>query len=151
MARALVAKGVAAIDMDELSHWENKQTAERVGWEPGSSDEWHEAHRWVVDIDQLKHELSRADDVVVAGHASNEDEYLKLFDKTFVLVCRPETIVQRIEQRTDNDFGKHPMEQQKILEWHKSFDSFIEAKGAVRLDGERPVGEIAEEILRSLK
>lgn len=151
VARALVAQGVTAVDMDVLSHWENKETGERTGWEPGSSDEWNDAHTWVCDIWKLKTELSKAENVVVAGHAANEDEYWKLFDKTFVLTCRPETIVKRIEQRADNDYGKHPTEQQRILNWHKTFDTYMETKGAVLLDAERPLDEVVADIHSYLK
>jgi broad-specificity NMP kinase len=151
VAKALETKGVRAVDMDELSHWRDKQTDEKVGWEPGRTEEWHDAHAWVCDIEKLKTELSKAENVVVAGHAANEDEYLPFFDKTFVLVCRPETIVQRIEQRTDNDYGKHPREQQRILDWHKSFDTYMENKGGVLLDAERSLDEVVADILQSLK
>jgi broad-specificity NMP kinase len=146
VAKALADAGVTSVDMDELSHWENKESRERVGWEPGSTDEWNATHRWVCDAEKLKEALSRAENVVVAGHAANEDEYLPLFDKTFVLVCRPETIVTRIEQRTDNDYGKHPAEQQRILKWHKRFDKEMETKGAVLLDAERSLDEVVRDI-----
>jgi broad-specificity NMP kinase len=151
VARALAAQGVMTVDMDLLSHWENKETKARVGWDPGSTDEWNAAHTWVVDIEKLKAELLNDEHVVVAGHAANEDEYLPLFDKTFTLVCRPETIVKRIEQRTDNDFGKHPVEQERILEWHKSFDKYMEAKGAIPLDAERPIDEVVAELRTFLR
>ena len=146
IARALVSRGINAIDMDELGHWENIVSKEKVGWEPASSDEWIKAHAWVFDLEKLKELLSEHEDVVALGHASNQDEYLPLFDKTFVLNCNPQTIIDRINMRTDNDFGKHPVDQAKILEWQKGFTQWMVEKGAQVMNCERPLEDVVKEI-----
>ncbi len=152
IAKALSAQGIKAIDIDDnLCHWENKYTHETVGLEPGSSDEWHEAHDWVCDIERLKKMIGIAGDVVVVGCPANQDECLDLFDKFFVLQCRPETIVTRIQQRDDNDFGKHPAEQKRILDWQKTFDDEMIQKGATPLDAERPLSVVAAEIAHTIR
>ena len=150
--KSLVSKGVNAIDIDdELCHWENKNTGERGDWKPDSSDEWHEAHVWLCDIEKLKEKLAEQKNVVVAGVASNQDDYLKLFDKVFVLHCSPKTAVSRIEARTDNEFGKHPAEQQRILSWQKDFEQEMIQKGAIPLDVGRPLENVVTDILLELK
>lgn len=146
IARLLNERGVYAVDIDNLSHWENKHTKERTGWDPGSSDEWNDAHAWVCDIEKLKEALSLSEDVIAVGHASNQEEYLPLFDKWFVLQCRPETIIARINARTDNDFGKHPVDQQRILLWQKGFDPEMIEKGAIPLDAEQQLEQIVADI-----
>ncbi len=149
IAAALVAAGVNAVDIDGLSHWEDKLTGERVDWEPGGSDEWYETHAWVCDIDQLKIMLAETENAVAAGHASNQEAYLPLFDKVFILSCSPETIRSRIEQRTNNDFGKHPSDMKRVLEWHGNFVPEMAEMGAIVLDAERPLKEIVEDIQSS--
>lgn len=147
IARKLNAEGIKAVDIDDLSHWENRETGEEVGWEPGSSDEWHESHVWLCDVEVLKKELESAENVVVVGHSSNQDEYINLFDKKFILSCSPETIVTRIEGREDNDFGKDPAEQNRILKWHKQFvPEMISKEGAICIDVEKSLEEVVEEI-----
>ncbi len=142
LSRELIARGINAVDLDEISHWENKETGDTTGWEPGSSDEWMESHIWVCDLIKLKEVLSKAENAVALGHASNQDEYLPLFDKTFVLSCSPETIVKRLNDRTDNDFGKHPKDQERILNWQRGFDNWMIEKGAEVINCERPIDEI---------
>ena len=150
--RALRDRGDAAIDIDdELCHWEDKRTGERGDWQPGSSDEWHESHVWLCDIEKLKAVLAQNENVVVAGVASNQDDYLKLFDKIFVLKGSPETVVSRIESRTDNDFGKHPVEQKRILNWQGDFEKEMIEKGATALNIERPLEVVVSDILAILE
>ncbi len=150
IARALMAQGVNAIDLDEISHWENKETGEVVTQERGASDEWNDAHSWLCDIPKLKEIISRTPDAVAVGHASNQDEYLPLFDKVFVLNGSPETIMRRIDQRTDNDFGKHPEELKRVLEWQKGFTQWMTGKGAGVIDCERPLDEVVSEVTSHL-
>ena len=147
IARALIARGVNAIDLDEISHWENKETREVVGWEPGSTDTWMEVHDWLCDLVKLKEIISKTEDAVALGHTSNQDQYLPYFDKTFVLSCSPETIAHRLHTRTDNDFGKHPEDLARILNWNKEFTSWMVDKGASVIDGEKPLEEVVEEII----
>ena len=152
IVKSLVAKGVKAIDIDDdLCHWENKHTGERTDWESGSSDEWHEAHQWLCDIERLKQILSEEKNVVVVGLASNQDDYLRLFDKVFFLHCSPEILVDRIKSRTDNDFGKHPIEQKRILGWQKEFEEKMRARGALPLDAERSLETTVADVISHLE
>lgn len=146
IARLLSEHGVLAVDIDNFSHWENKETKERTGWDHDRSDEWYKAHAWVCNIQKLKEALESSEHVVAVGHASNQEEYLPFFDKSYILRCSPETIIARLMARTDNDFGKHPTELERILGWQKGFDSEMIGKGAEPLDAERPLEEIVADI-----
>lgn len=110
------------------------------------SDEWYAVHGWRCDVEKLKQLLSEHNDVVVVGAAVNQEEYLPLFDKMYFLQGTPETIVARINARTDNDFGKHPTEQAKLLHWQKTYAKEMKHKGAIELDAGRPLEEIVESI-----
>lgn len=147
IARALRAKGITSIDVDEgLCHWENRHTGDTALWSPGGSEEWYSAHGWVCDADALAKHVQANKNIVVVGLSSNQDDYLKLFDKVFVLHCRPETFIDRINARTDNDYGKHEAEQQRMLGWQKTFEKEMKEKGAIMLDAERPLEEVVAEV-----
>jgi thymidylate kinase len=122
-----------------------------AGWEPGRSHEWYETHGWMCDIPQLETLLKENEHVVAAGLSSNQEEYIKLFDTVFVLHASPETVLSRIEARTDNPYGKHPAEQERLLGWHKSFEAEMVGKGAIPLDAERPLEEVVADIAARLK
>ena len=150
--RALQARGIQAIDMDVgLCHWASRANGEQAPWEPGRSEAWYREHGWMCDIPELKTLLSGSEDIVVAGLSSNQEVYLPFFDKVLVLHARPETLVARLISRTDNDYGKHPLEQQRLLNWHKSFEEEMVGKGAIPLDAEQSVEAMTEEVLRHMK
>jgi len=152
IVEALSKKGIRAVDIDDdLCHWENKHTSEHTEWHPGKDDEWHETHTWLCDTEDLKKRLGGAEHVVVVGLADNQNDYLSLFDKVFVLHCRPEVFLARIQTRTNNDFGKLPPEQRKLLNWERTFETEMVQKGAVPLDAERPLEKVVEDIISNLR
>lgn len=151
IVEVLLKKGIRAIDIDDdLCHWENKLTSEHTEWHPGKDDEWHQKHTWLCDVEGLKKMLAEAEHIVVVGLADNQGDYLPLFDKVFVLRCRPEVFLARIEARTNNDFGKLPPEQRKLLNWERTFEAEMMQKGAVPLDAERPLEVVVRDIISSL-
>lgn len=150
LARALVTHGVNAVDLDSISHWENKETKEVVEWEPGS-DEFMDSHDWICDLVKLKEIISRTENAVALGHTSNQEQYLPFFEKIFVLSCSPETITTRLNSRTDNDFGKHPADLARILNWQIGFQEWMVEKGASVIDCERPLEQVVQEIEKYLK
>ncbi len=150
IVRELVSKGINAIDIDELSHWENKHTGLRTGWEPGSSEEWHDSHVWVCDVERLKECLAKHKDLVVAGFASNYLDFLNFFDKSVLLKGSTETILSRIDSRSDNDFGKHPAERKRILASREDLEEGMMKGGAFTLNVERPLEKVVADFLEYL-
>ncbi len=147
IVRALQARGVKAIDMDVgLCHWESRQTGAPVLWEQGRDEEWYRSHGWMCNIKKLEELLAGNTDVVVAGLSSNQDAYLPFFDKILILHTSPEVVVARLKNRTDNDYGKHPLEQQRLLNWHKSFEADMVARGAIPIDADRPLAEVVADV-----
>lgn len=150
--RALQGEGIKAIDMDVgLCHWESRETGASVAWEQGRDEKWYQANGWMCNIPELEKALAGDDDVVVAGLSSNQELYLPLFDTILILHTSPEVVVSRLQSRTDNDYGKHPLEQQRLLNWHKSFEQEMVARGAVPINADRPLREVVEEVRSYLK
>ena len=147
IARELAARGISTLDMDTICHRAHRETGEKVGWEPGKPEEWYDAHGWVCNGGALEDFLAAHDNAVVVGLSSDQDTYLKLFDKVFVLYSRPEVIIERLNARKDNEFGKHPKEQERLLKWHRAFEQEMEAKGAIPVNTERPLSETVESLL----
>jgi dephospho-CoA kinase len=151
LVRELTARGVNAIDLDEgFCHWRKREDGGRVLWEPGRDDAWYDAHGWICEIASLKDALEEQEDAVVVGLSSNQDQYWKLFDRVYVLTASAETIIHRLNTRVDNEYGKHPREQKRLLAWHKTFEKEMIEKGAFPLDGERPVEDVADDIVAAL-
>ncbi len=144
-------RGVRAFDIDAvpgLCHWKNKLTGERAKYQSGVGKDWIEAHDWICDKDKLMKLLDDKDDImVVAGIASNQDEYLDLFDKTFLLHCREEIFLHRLNTRKENEFAKEKSEQEQVLSWYKDFEDKMLKKGAIPVDTEESVSGVADKIM----
>lgn len=122
LARTLRDKGVLAIDIDDgFAQWVNKDTKLPAEWKAGIGDEWYSVHGWTCDVEKIKQLLLENKDIVVVGAAVNQDEYLPLFDKIYFLDVQPDVMITRMKQRTDNDFGKHIVEQNRVIVWQQKY------------------------------
>lgn len=155
VSEMLNQKGISSFDIDsvkDLCHWINKETLEKSDWHSGLGNDWHEAHEWICNKEKLIHLISQHKDIVViVGCASNQDEFLDLFDKVFLLNCTSETFLKRIDERTNNDFGKHRIEKERILNWYKDFESKLIKQGAIPIDTEEPLKLVVEKIIKNIK
>lgn len=152
IVQALLERGIKAIDIDAgLCHWENKHSGEHTEWHPGKTDTWHEGHVWFCDVERLKKMFAESEDIVVVGMAFNQDGYLKLFDKVFVLHGRPEVFFARVDARTTNDFGKDPPERRVLLNWQNRLETMIQQGVALSLDAERPLETVVDDIVSNLE
>lgn len=146
-------RGIFAIDIDStdgLCNWRNKITKEKTGL--GVGKEWLDAHEWFCDEDKLKDlvDNSNQEIVIVCGMPMNQDDFLDFFDKIFVLQCNEETFLNRINTRTDNDFGKEEAEREFMLGLYQDFEQDLINSGAISINTERPIETVADDILSKI-
>ena len=151
IVKEFIKRGFRAFDIDEISdlcHWRNKKTGEKAEYYSGIGLDWLEAHDWICDKVKLKKLLdNQSGPVIVGGISSNQDEYLDLFDKVFLLHCREGVFLDRLNNRTGNEFAQTKPEQDYILSWYKSWEKDIRKYGAVPIDTGNSVSDVIEEIL----
>lgn len=150
LVKELNKRGVTSFDLDSvpnLCHWRNKKTGKKAKYYSGIGKDWLEAHNYICDVRKLKKLLSNEERVIVAGSASNQDDFLKLFDKVVLLHCRAKVFLKRLNTRKNNDFGKDKIEQKRLLMWYKDFESKVIKKGAVPIDSEQSVSKIASRVI----
>ena len=119
--RELVRRGEIAYDADEdgFRRCLDRATGAVVE-DPGRGHRppnWHERHWYPIARDRVEG-LRRADEndvVFLAGSVPNELDVWDLFDLVLCLIVENETLRQRLESRTDNDFGKDPAVRDAIL------------------------------------
>ena len=105
---------------------------------------------WVCDkkkLEKLLRENQRDGPVFYCGVASNVDELLPLFDKVFLLVASEPVLRKRLSTRTSNDFGRTREVQDWIFEWKGWWEKKMKKKGAVIVDADKPLEEVAREII----
>lgn len=154
IAYALREKGIKAIDMDEfpdLCFWINRMDGQTVDYEAILDKEFLSSHVWVCDVELLKKLLDAEGMQVMAGHSENYIEFLHLFDKVILLQCRPETFLNRIAARKNNDFGKEETAREFILNTFEKFESDMLKKGAISINTEGPLEKTFEKVIDEIK
>ena len=109
--------------------------------------EWVEAHEWRCDAEKLRELFDREDTIVVLGITSNQEEYLHLFEKIFLLQCTEKTFLHRLDTRTNQIFGKQKSEQESILSWYKQFEERMIKTGAIPISTEQPISAVADVVM----
>jgi hypothetical protein len=81
----------------------------------------------------------------VCGSGRNRDRFLPYFTKIFNLRIDDDTMRRRLEERTNNDFGKQPEEVELMLSLNRSDEK---PAGAIDVDATRPLEQVVDEVLR---
>jgi shikimate kinase len=147
----LKSRGFEAYDADKdhLASWYNKKTGlptSRKGFE--ESPEFLENHSRDISRQTVEELVSKAQDKVVflCGDPANEDELRDLFSGIFALVVDEDTRAKRLATRTDNNWGKYPIEIEYSLRFlQKARDTYQKYNYPV-LDATQPPKDIADRI-----
>jgi len=148
-------RGVFAFDIDfaeGLCDWRNEKTGEKVNGDGQHSLEWLEDNVWFCDPEKLEEILGQDKEIIVAaGIARNQNKYLDLFDKVFLLQTSEQTFLNRMIDRNDHDaFGKTQEERQYVLNWYKDFEEKLIAEGAIVINAEEPLGVVVDNIISKI-
>ena len=81
----------------------------------------------------------------VCGSSGNRDRFLPYFTKVFNLRIDDETMRRRLQERTNNDFGKEPEELELMLRLNRSDEK---PAGAIDIDATQPLDQVVDEVLR---
>lgn len=157
IVQVLNRRGIHAFDMDAvegLCYWARKETPKQAeDYHPGN--EWLQSHDWFCDVEKLKSILQDTPGVIVAaGISANQSDYLKLFDRVFLLQCDPETIVERLERRQKegtNNFGAHQHEKEFVLKMNEDYHVWLTDQGAIPIDANRPLFVVADDIISKIE
>ena len=153
--RKLSKQGISTIGIDEeagLTTWVDKQTGEIAKPGVALTDSFLKTHDWGCNISQLRTLLDQIQrPVVICGSCDNVAEVIALCEASFVLVCEPEVFLPRIEQRTDNEYGKTETAKQQILGYYKAYRDECIHLGAAPVDASQPIETVVNEILENIK
>lgn len=83
----------------------------------------------------------------VAGCKSNQGKFYPQFDAVVLLSAPSEVILKRIETRDTNNYGKHPLERQKILEHLEVVEPLLRATASFEIDASKPLSKVADELV----
>jgi hypothetical protein len=81
----------------------------------------------------------------VCGSSRNRDRFLPHFTKIFNLRIDDGTMRRRLQERTNNEFGKQPEEVELMLRLNRSDEK---PAGAIDVDATQPLDQVVDELLR---
>lgn len=144
----LARRGYRAIDADddEFSVWVevSDELAEAAG-SPVEAD-----RDWVWREDRIGELLSseEAEVLFVSGCAANMGKFLHQFDHIVLLSAPADVIVERLRTRTNNPYGKHPDERDRVLRLKESVEPLLRSIAGHEVDTSAPLDDVVMRVLR---
>lgn len=150
LERRFKEDGHQTIDIDDgYARWQDVVTQEAVAPPVNEVAEWYETHDWMTNTPKLlakiKDSASTPTPLFVFGNTGNLYTLHPYFKKTFALEYRNEALIrQRIYSRTDNDYGKNPIEFANLLSYYKPMQEKFRSVGAIAIDCSLPIDHIVD-------
>ena len=136
----LIRRGYKAISTDRA--W--KYRADPNTGLPGRPIH-HDNSKW--DRQKAVSELESPEPEVlfVCGSSRNRDRFLPYFTKIFNLRIDDDTMRRRLQERTNNEYGKQPEEVERMVRLNRSDEK---PAGAIDVDATQPLDQVVDELLR---
>jgi AAA domain len=131
-------RGFRVVDTD-LPGWSDWISAEG---DPGGGG-------WFWREDRIAELLATEDErtLYVSGTVSNQGTFYDRFDAIVLLSAPAEVILDRIENRTTNDYGKGPAERDLILSQLDWVEPRLRATCTHEIDASRPLDDVVSELI----
>lgn len=147
--RGLEAYGT---DEDSLAAFYNNTTGASVGSEVPPeirTEAWRHEHTWKVPPEKIEKLAEQAKNmpIFLCGVVSNESEFWGMFSHIFALTIDEPTLIQRLRDRPNNNFGKLDHELRDVLEWQQGAAEGYRRSGAILIDATRPIDTVVDDIL----
>ena len=127
----------------------------RRGFETVDTDEhgwteWRDADGGYVWREDRIAELlarDRRSTLFVSGTVSNQGRFYRDFDAVVLLSAPPSVLLDRIGNRTTNDYGKAPAERDLILRHLAEVEPLLRATCTHEIDATQPVDRVVAELI----
>lgn len=151
VAEELERRGHHVIHGDRvLAYYGDPSTGEELTPPPGLNDAeavaWGNA-RWIWPVETVKALIANHTHPVTffCGGSRNWSQFIALFDRVFILEIDHATLMRRLANRPEYEFGGRAVEQQLIAHLHETKQDI--PKDGTIIDATRPVAEVVDEIL----
>lgn len=132
---ALARRGFRVVDTD-VDGWSE--------WVTGPDGEGE----WLWREDRIAELLAAEDErtLYVSGCVANQGTFYDRFDAVVLLSAPVEVLLDRIEHRVTNDYGKRPAERELVLFHLETVEPLLRATCTHELDASRPLGQVVDEL-----
>ena len=115
------------------------------------SREWSEwtGEEWLWREDRMAELLAQDGDrtLFVSGCMSNQGKFYDRFEAVVLLSAPAEVILERVDRRTTNDYGKAPRERDLILTHLETVEPLLRATATHELDASRPLRDVVDDLI----
>ncbi len=121
---------------------------------------WDHWHRWVPPAEAAEGEWvwredridallaeSRDRPLYVSGTVSNQGRFYDRFDAVVLLSAPAEVILERVDGRTTNSYGRGPGERELILGHLETVEPLLRATATHELDAREPLDAVVAELV----
>ena len=111
--------------------------------------EWSEADGGYVWREDLIAALLERDDgptLFVSGTVSNQGRFYGRFDAVVLLSAPADVLLQRIQTRTTNDYGKKAGDRELILQHLAEVEPLLRATCTHEIDATQPIGDVVAQL-----
>jgi thymidylate kinase len=139
VCKELQRRGFQAVDGDlELAYQGDPETGERT------AGRTHEHHVW--RIEKVKALVASNDEPVTffCGGSRNHPAFIHLFDAVFVLDIGESELIQRLDQRPEDEYGATPAEREHVLRLHRTREDI---PNGTLIDAAQPLARVVDDIL----
>jgi len=139
-------------DEDDLAGFYHLETGKKTSpnlTAKERTEKWRKYHEWKVPTEKVEALRLNAHSkpIFLCGVVANDADFWSKFAQVFCLYLPSEETKHRIENRTNNDFGKNAHELASILEWASYSKTQYKKLGAVLIDATLPVKKVTDEII----
>lgn len=116
---------------------------------PGWSEWIPAADEWLWREDRIAELLTFEDErtLYVSGCMSNQGKFYDRFDAIVLLSAPVEVILDRVENRATNDYGKGPGERDLILSHVQSVEPLLRATCTHEIDASRSLEDVVDALV----
>lgn len=149
--KGLVRRGYYAVDLDNDDYSQWSEITDEIAQAAGTPVEPDRDWIWREDrvADLLADE--KADTLFVSGCAANMGKFRPQFDTTILLSAPADLILQRLQYRTNNPYGKSEEERQRVLDLKDNVEPLLRQSSGHEIVTDIPLGTVVEEVLRRIK
>ena len=136
----LIRRGYKAISTDRAWKYRAGPDTGLPGGPPHHPNSLWDQQKAVSELESREPEV-----LFVCGSSGNRDRFLRYFTKVFNLRIDDDTMRRRLQERTNNEFGKQPEELELMLRLNRSDEK---PAGAIDVDATQPLHHVVDELLR---
>ena len=96
-----------------------------------------------IRMDQL---LADNSEIVVSGAVENQRHFYDRFDHVVLLSAPVEILLERVQMRTNNPYGKSVDQRAEIIHFTQIVEPLMRKGSTLELDSRRPISELADAI-----